>query len=277
MEVMIPSSGYYSFSITPDLPKGIELRYDGVIEGVPSEVHKETTYTITAFNLQDRREATTVIITVTDKQAPLLYHPDNVVILMNMTMMPLTPTSNYHNFTVNPTLPQGVIIQKDGVITGSPTQAIEETIFTIVAYSQEGDISSTTVTITIISEFYYIPKSVVLKVNEALTPMVPCAKLHNFLISPSLPLGLTLDTTTGYIKGIPTRSSPQTEYTVHASAGGPMITTKISITVEEEQATPSIYSTIIAITCVCAVFVIVVVILVVCKIRKNQKKSESLV
>jgi len=50
-------------------------------------------------------------------------------------------------------------------------------------------------------------------------------------VSPSLPPGLTLNSTTGQISGTPTADSPPTDYTITASNSGGSTTHSLSLTV----------------------------------------------
>ena len=234
MEPMVPTEGFHDFKISPALPKGIQIGEDGVIAGIPEEEMRRAEFTITAVDDDDVETVTSVIITVEERIKPLKYYPDTVVIEKNTEMLPMTPTSNYHSFTVSPVLPQGILILEDGTISGTPTAECPETIFTVIGFSEEGTISSTTISITVFSNFHYEPSEVVLKVHQLMTPMIPSAKFHTFSISPSLPVGLTIDTSTGIIQGTPTRISNETVYTVIASAS-PMTYTTIKITVTHEE------------------------------------------
>lgn len=273
MDPMIPSPHHYSFTISPALPTGLELAYDGIIQGIPKVALDTTTFTIVAKNMNDQDESAIVTITIHKFTAPLQYHPDNVVTIQNVRLMPMIPTSNYHNFIVTPSLPSGLIIEEDGVITGTPTSCMKETVFTIQAISPEGKSSSTTVSITVIAEFHYQPSTLVAKVKQPISPMIPSEKLHTYVINPALPVGLTINTSTGIIEGTPTCSYPKADYSVSALTASGRIYTTISITVEEEQLTISennVYSLPILISIICVIVIIVMIAVFAIKSRKEE-------
>ena len=273
MNPMIPSPHHYSFTISPTLPTGLELAYDGIIQGTPKVALDTTTFTIVAKNMNDQDESAIVTITIHEVSTPLQYHPDNVVTIQNIRLMPMIPTSNYHNFIITPSLPSGLIIEEDGVITGTPTNCMKETIFTIQAISPEGKSSSTTVSITIIAEFHYQPSTLIAIVKQPISPMIPSEKLHTYTINPALPVGLTINTSTGIIEGTPTRSYPEAVYKVSALTASGRIYTTISITVEEEQLLTSknnFYSLPILISIICVIVIIVMIAVFAIKSKKEE-------
>ena len=69
-----------------------------------------------------------------------------------------------------------------------------------------------------------------------MTPVTPTASggpVVNWAISPSLPVGLIFDTSTGEIWGTPSAVSTQTTYTISAWNTGGTATTSINITVND--------------------------------------------
>ena len=56
------------------------------------------------------------------------------------------------------------------------------TIFTIQAISPEGKSSSTTVSITIIAEFHYQPSTLIAKVKQPISPMIPSENFIHILL-----------------------------------------------------------------------------------------------
>lgn len=153
-------------------------------------------------------------------------------------MMPLKPASNYHDFSILPPLPAGISIRtEDGVIRGTPTELSKMCVYTVTAISEDGVSSSTTVTITVFNNFHYEPNSLVATVKQPITPMVPSEKLHFYTINPALPVGLTINTSTGVIEGTPTRSYEMATYTIHAASSSTMVYTTITIAVNDNKST----------------------------------------
>ena len=90
--------------------------------------------------------------------------------------------------------------------------------------------------------FSYSPTSLSTISGSALsaaTPVLTGGDINSYSISPSLPSGLNLDTTTGVISGTPTLSSPRTTYVVTGtqSSSGLQATASISITVNKPATT----------------------------------------
>ena len=66
-----------------------------------------------------------------------------------------------------------------------------------------------------------------------ITPVKPTVQgaVSNYLVSPALPQGLILNSTTGEITGIPTRSQALTQYTITASSNTGSISSALLISV----------------------------------------------
>lgn len=200
-----------------------------------------------------------------------------------MSMMPLNPTSNYHDFSILPPLPAGISIRtEDGVIRGTPTELSKMCVYTITAISKDGVSNSTTVTITVFNNFHYEPNSLVATVKQPITPMVPSEKLHFYTISPALPVGLTINTSTGVIEGTPTRPYEIATYTIHAASSSTMVYTTITITVNNNKSalnfTPFAAKLSIPIIIAAIVIVVSVIVLAVKLLRKpKQEEIQTLV
>jgi uncharacterized repeat protein (TIGR02543 family) len=90
--------------------------------------------------------------------------------------------------------------------------------------------------------FTYSPASVSTISGSALptaTPVLTGGDINSYSVSPSLPNGLNLNTTTGVISGTPTLSSPRTTYVVTGtqSSSGLQATASVSITVNKPATT----------------------------------------
>lgn len=70
--------------------------------------------------------------------------------------------------------------------------------------------------------------------GESVTPNTAASSggpIDQYSVSPTLPQGLSLDSTTGEIAGTPTREQPQTTYTVTGSNAAGHVTAQVKITV----------------------------------------------
>ena len=78
--------------------------------------------------------------------------------------------------------------------------------------------------------------------NQAITPLKPTVTgtVTGYQVSPSLPQGLSLDTSTGVISGAPSVVSSTTTYTVTASNSAGSTSAALSITVKSSGSAPSI-------------------------------------
>jgi uncharacterized repeat protein (TIGR02543 family) len=74
---------------------------------------------------------------------------------------------------------------------------------------------------------------------SAITPVLTGGDINSYSVSPSLPNGLNLNTTTGVISGTPTLSSPRTTYVVTGTqnSSGLQATASVSITVNKPATT----------------------------------------
>ena len=83
-------------------------------------------------------------------------------------------------------------------------------------------------------QIYYVPSSKVFTVGTAISTWIPTVSspITGATISPSLPSGLTFNTTTGYITGTPLVASSNTTYTVSGFTATQSGTTTIQIEVD---------------------------------------------
>jgi hypothetical protein len=96
-----------------------------------------------------------------------------------------------------------------------------------------GGSGSTTRQIPAPSNLVYPQSSISATVGTAVTTGTPTVTgtVSSYSISPALPAGLTISSSTGEISGTPTADSPQTSYTVTASNSTGSTTATVSITV----------------------------------------------
>ncbi|CAN5478573.1 hypothetical protein BH11BAC3_BH11BAC3_00270 [soil metagenome] len=247
-----------SYSVSPALPAGLSLNSStGVISGTPTSVTASNTYTVTASNScgSTTKALTIVVITtpsVTYSTNPAVYCA-GVAIAANNPANTGGPATSY---SVSPALPAGLSLNTStGVITGTPTTTagIAAANYTVTAANTCG---STTVVVNIT-----ISPAAPTVLNYTLTPASYClgtAIANNnpsntggastlYSVSPALPAGLSLNTSTGVISGTPTAVTASNTYTVTASNSCGSTTKALTIVVIT---TPSItYSTNPAVYC----------------------------
>jgi gliding motility-associated-like protein len=231
-----------SFSISPALPAGLSLNTTtGVISGTPTVAKAQANYTITASNSVGNRTAT-VNITVNTATAPVnLSYPTPNTFIVGNAITDLNPTvtgGSVNDFNISPALPAGLSLNtRTGVISGTPAATSQETTYTITA-TNSGGISTATVVITVITPAtptnlsYSTPHTYNVGASITnLTPTVSGGNVVSYSVSPALPAGLSLNTSTGVISGTPTAATNQTDYTITAQNSGGSTTAVVQITV----------------------------------------------
>jgi hypothetical protein len=131
-------------------------------------------------------------------------------------------------------------ISATGAFTSSITGLSEKTTYYVRAYATNatgtayGDtVSFKTTSILPTSISYTTPDT--FSVGTAITDLNPTVvggmPITSYSVSPALPAGLSINTTTGVISGTPTIGSDAADYTVTATNSGGSISTVVSITV----------------------------------------------
>ncbi len=224
---------------SPTLPAGLSINTTTcAITGTPTTVSAETTYTITASN-GSGNTATTIKVKVDDIPPSNLVYPfGSSTILAVGTAVSISPTitGGVTSCSPSPTLPTGLSINATTcTISGTPSAAKVATAYTITASNAYGN---TNVLVTITAQLY-APSSISFPfaggtVNYTTGVAVNVAAsisgiVTSCSVSPSLPAGLTLNTTTCAITGTPTGTSPATNYTITASNASGSANTTVTI------------------------------------------------
>ena len=209
----------------------------GVISGTPTTATTSATYTITATNPAG---AATFDVTIDVYGPPttLTYTSNSLSLPVNVAASTLTPTvtGTVTSWSVSPALPTGLTLDPStGVISGTPTTATTSATYTITATNPAG---AATLDITI--DVYgpptavtYTSNSLSLPVNVAASTLTPTVTgtVTSWSVSPALPTGLTLNTSTGEISGTPTTATASATYTITATNGAGTDTYDITIEV----------------------------------------------
>lgn len=220
----------YIYIVEPNLPTGLKLdSATGVIKGIPTEPKAATTYTMTIVDATGDSAVQT--FTLSALLAPLVITRttpvDGVIVGQLDSFLSYQPISvsgggTVYTYSINPTLPNGLTLNSiTGVLSGTPTIMQALTTYTITVtdnYNQTADI---TITITII-----LPALI----TTILVPSITAARgiffqstpvgitsgvsPYSYSITPALPSGVNINTSTGVISGTPATSLVITSYTV---------------------------------------------------------------
>lgn len=242
------------FTVSPTLPGGLSIdRITGIISGTPRFLSKMSIYTVTASNEGGQSDFPLQIAIVRPAPLSITYGADSIFTLIkNIKIPPLTPTTTggeVQRFSVSPFLPIGLELSSTtGVISGTPLLVSPTQSYTVSAKNDGGN-TSIVLTFTVndiapVSMSYLFSFSDYV-VNEVIRPNGPVyggGTITSFAISPDLPLGLTMDNTSGVIEGTPRELSGSTVYTITGSNSGGSTTATIMIQVGEKPPTSLSYA-----------------------------------
>jgi outer membrane protein OmpA-like peptidoglycan-associated protein len=225
------ATGSYTWSVSPALPAGLTLNTStGVVSGTPSAAQSATDYTFTVTD--SGITATKVLsITILGGAAQTVTFP-----------APANQTINTGSITVNPSASSGLPVTLTSLTTsvctvsGNVITFVGPGVCSITA-TQAGNASYAPASIT---RSFYVLAITTTSLNNgtagsAYVENVAAAGgstgTYTWSVSPSLPTGLTLNTSTGAITGTPANAQLATNYTFSVTNGGLTATKVLSITI----------------------------------------------
>jgi hypothetical protein len=237
---------------SPTLPAGLSLNATTcAISGTPTAVAATASYTITATNATGADAAPpSISITVNDVVPAISYANAPFTFTKNVAITAQTPTNSGGTPTscsVSPALPAGLSLDTTTcVISGTPTSIASTATYTVTAANSGGTASGVGVSITVndaIPAINYLPSSYSFTYTKGtaistLTPNNTGGAITSCAVSPSVPAGLSFDTTTCSITGTPTAVTAAASYVVTATNTGGSNSATITITVND--VTPSL-------------------------------------
>lgn len=125
-------------------------------------------------------------------------------------------------YAVSPVLPPGLSLNgSTGVISGTPTRASGPATFDVTGFYRGGrGIFSLTLNVTEPPSHLSYPSPVKAAVGAALAPLRPriSGTVEHYAVTPALPPGVVLDSTSGLITGTPSVARTLAPYTITASS-----------------------------------------------------------
>lgn len=232
-----------SYTVNPALPAGLVLNAaTGVISGTPTVAAGAANYTVTGTNAAGSTTATVNITVNASLQAPSnLSYTTPVTYTTGTAITANTPTVTgvVTTWQISPALPAGLSFnQATGVISGTPTAVQSATNYTVTAGNSAGS-TQAIVNITInlgaptnlsysnTPNIGYVTGGIFATMN----PTVSGGAVSTYTISPALPAGIGIHSTTGVISGTPSAQSSQTTYTVTAQNAAGSTTAQVTITI----------------------------------------------
>jgi len=237
-----------TYTISPSLPSGLSIDSNtGVISGTPINIQNIVSYTITASNSIGTTDANINIKINAPIIAPTGLSYNNINTIQGTTITPVNPTLNAGTsptYTVSPSLPTGLSINSStGVISGTPISAQSLTFYTITATNISGNTTALIgITINAIiapSGLSYSNLIAVINVFTSLSPTLIAGTSPITYTIPSLPTGLSINSSTGVISGTPTILQNSSSYTVTATNSVGSTNTSFNITVKLADVAPT--------------------------------------
>jgi hypothetical protein len=216
-----------SYGISPTLPAGLNFNTStGRITGTATATHAASSFTVTVTDANSQTAQNSFSLTVNPPAAASQSIASEALTQGHAatSFAPVTGSGGTSPLTygISPGLPNGLSLSPaNGAITGTPTVTLAATGFTVTVTDANGSPATNSFTLTV-NAAVTATQSVASKgltqnhVATSFTPVTGGSGTGSlsFGVSPPLPTGLSLATSTGAITGTPSVTSPATTYTV---------------------------------------------------------------
>lgn len=234
----------YNFSAVDPLPTGLSLDpATGAISGTLTAASAAANYTIQVTDNLGVIANATINITVNAAPTVGTNYTSPVALTVGQAFTSSTPAVSGGTAPITfsaSSLPAGLSVNSStGVVSGTPSAASAATGYTITATDANGATVDLTLNITVnaaptVGINYTSP--VIAAQGRSFTSSTPVVSggtaPFSFAISPALPAGLSIDSSTGVISGTPTVLTAAIAYTVTATdANGATATFSINVDV----------------------------------------------
>jgi sugar lactone lactonase YvrE len=223
-----------SYSVSPALPAGLSMASaTGAITGTPTALSSAATYTVTVTDANSATATATFSLTVATAPTATQVIATTSLMQSNPSFTTFTPVTGSGgtgtlSYSVSPALPTGLSMsQLTGAIVGStPTIVIAATTYTVTVTDANGLTATANFSLEVTTWSQVVVRlaipTVTLNLNHAVTPFTPVVATGGYqplewTVSPFLPFGLSISSTTGEISGTPQVLQTSTLYVVKAS------------------------------------------------------------
>ncbi|QFI76776.1 hypothetical protein F8237_32880 [Bradyrhizobium betae] len=238
-------TGALTYSVSPTLPSGLSLSSStGAITGSPTVTSLNTPYTVTITDANSATATNTFNLAV-NAAVTATQSVASKTLTQNQASTNFTPVTGSGGkgaltYSVSPTLPTGLSFSTStGAVTGTPTVASGAQTYTVTVTDTNSATASSTFSLAVSGPVLAVQAvpSITLTQNNAMTSTTPVTGSGGtaplgYSLSPSLPAGLTLNTTTGAITGTPTVTHATSSFTITVTdANGVSASSTFSLTV----------------------------------------------
>ncbi len=243
-----------TYTVSPSLPTGLSLDpLTGRITGTPTVTTASAAYTVTATNPLGTATAVLNIRVLPPAPSGLSYSTLSASYARLSAITPNTPTvtGTVDSYSVSPALPTGLSLHATtGVISGTPSVVTASATYTVTAMNAGGSTTASVVIVVVPRPPTSLSYGTVASSYVRLTAITQNSATagggdapYTYTVSPALPTGLALNSTTGAVTGTPSLIQSLASYTVTAANSGGSVSTVIQIEVRPRAPTAISYST----------------------------------